>query len=57
MKKILLSGALFLSAFFIQAQQATKRLQFNNAGEFKIAQFTDMHLNSDTTKAGIVNQV
>ena len=53
-KKILLSGALFLSVFFIQAQQATKRIQFNNAGEFKIAQFTGMHLNRDTTEAGIV---
>ena len=50
MKKIILSSVLLLSGFFIQAQQAPDKISFNSNGEFKIAQFTDMHLGHDQEK-------
>ncbi len=44
MKRIVLSLTLCLYCILTQAQQAPAKVQFNAAGELKIAQFTDMHL-------------
>ena len=57
MKKIILSSVLLLSGFFIQAQQAPEKISFNSNGEFKIAQFTDMHLGHDQEKDRIVGDM
>ena len=57
MKKIILSSVLLLSGFFIQAQQAPDKISFNSNGEFKIAQFTDMHLGHDQEKDRIVGDM
>ena len=57
MKKIILSSGLLLSGFFIQAQQAPDKISFNSNGEFKIAQFTDMHLGHDQEKDRIVGDM
>lgn len=46
-----------LSGFFIQAQQAPDKISFNSNGEFKIAQFTDMHLGHDQEKDRIVGDM
>lgn len=54
MKKILLSAALVINAFCALAQQKTIKLKFDPDGEFKIAQFTDMHIGHDMEKAQIV---
>ncbi len=57
MKKLILGTLLAASATFTQAQQEVKQLQFNPDGTFKIAQFTDMHLNDDAGKAQIVTDM
>ena len=54
MKKIILSSALLLASLCGQAQQAPEKINFNKNGEFKIAQFTDMHLGHDQEKNMIV---
>lgn len=56
-EKIILSSVLLLSGFFIQAQQAPDKISFNSNGEFKIAQFTDMHLGHDQEKDRIVGDM
>ena len=43
-KNIILSIATMLMSLCIQAQEAPKKLNFDKNGEFKIVQFTDMHL-------------
>ena len=50
MKRIL--SCIMLSAFslFALAQQKQEKMSFNAGGEFKIAQFTDMHLGDDLDK-------
>lgn len=57
MKKITLCLTLFLTAMFAQAQPTAEKVRFNANGEFKIAQFTDMHLAKDPGKNQIVREL
>lgn len=57
MRKLIIGGILLLSGALTQAQQAPAKLTFNKNGEFKIAQFTDMHLGHDREKDQIVGDM
>jgi hypothetical protein len=57
MKKELIISVMFFVSLFIQAQQAPLKMTFNAKGEFKIAQFTDMHLGHDMEKDMIVSDM
>ena len=57
MKKELIISVMFFMSLFIQAQQAPLKMTFNAKGEFKIAQFTDMHLGHDMEKDMIVSDM
>lgn len=48
---------MFFVSLFIQAQQTPLKMTFNAKGEFKIAQFTDMHLGHDMEKDMIVSDM
>lgn len=50
MRKNLICSFLLLVSLFAQAQSTATKMRFNKQGEFKIAQFTDMHLGDDTSK-------
>lgn len=50
MKKITLCALLLLAAICGRAQQTDHKICFNKNGEFKIAQFTDMHIGHDMEK-------
>lgn len=56
-KNIILSIATMLMSLCIQAQEAPKKLNFDKNGEFKIVQFTDMHLGHDLEKDNIVGDM
>ena len=56
-KNIILSIATILMSLCIQAQEAPKKLNFDKNGEFKIVQFTDMHLGHDLEKDNIVGDM
>ena len=56
-KNIILSIATMLMSLSIQAQEAPKKLNFDKNGEFKIVQFTDMHLGHDLEKDKIVGDM
>ncbi len=57
-KKNLIIGAvaMFMS-LFMQAQEAPEKLSFDKTGQFKIVQFTDMHLGHDLEKDNIVGEM
>lgn len=57
MKKELIISVMFFVSLFIQAQQTPLKMTFNAKGEFKIAQFTDMHLGHDMEKDMIVSDM
>lgn len=57
MKKIIIGSLWLLSGLWVQAQQAPVKLAFNSNGEFKIAQFTDMHLGHNRENATIVGDM
>ena len=57
MKKELIISVMFFVSLFIQAQQAPLKMTFNAKGDFKIAQFTDMHLGHDMEKDMIVSDM
>lgn len=57
MKRFALSVVLLFSVLCGHAQQASQRICFNNSGELKIAQFTDMHIGHDMEKNKIVEDM
>lgn len=57
MRKLIIGSLLLLSGTLAQAQQAPSKLTFNKNGEFKIAQFTDMHLAHDMDKNNLVGDM
>ena len=57
MRKLIIGSVMLLSGVLAQAQQAPAKLSFNKNGEFKIAQFTDMHLGHDMEKDQIVGDM
>lgn len=56
-KNIILSIVTMLMSLCIQAQEAPKKMKFDKNGEFKIVQFTDMHLGHDLEKDNIVGDM
>lgn len=54
MKHLFISLILLCSCIYLQAQKAPEKLFFDKNGEFKIAQFTDMHLGKNDTTNQVV---